>query len=94
MVPGATVNISGVAVVKNGPNIENAKKFADFLLTPDTQKVFAEANYEHPVLEGVATAEGVKPLVDVKRNPVKLGEFGQHWDKSVLLIDKIGLVLK
>lgn len=90
---GATVNIAGAAIVKGAKNMANAKKFMDFLLTPETQKLFAELNYEMPVLPGVATKEA-KALGDFKRNPVKLGQFGEQWDKSVQLIDKIGLVLK
>lgn len=90
---GATVNISGAAIVKGAKNMANAKQFLDFLLTPDVQKIFAEANYEMPVLPGVATKEA-KALSEFKRNPVKLGQFGDQWDKSVQLIDKLGLILK
>lgn len=91
---GLTVNISGAAIVKNGQHLHNARRFMDFLLTPDIQKLFAEVNYELPVLPGVATREGVKPLAEVKRNPVQLGQFGAEWDKSVEMIDRIGLVLR
>lgn len=91
---GVTVNISGAAIVKGAKNMANAKAFMDFLLTAETQKLFAEVNFEMPVLPGVATAKGVKPMADIKRNPVKLGDFGTQWDKSVKLIEKIGLVLQ
>lgn len=88
-----TVNISGVAIVKGAKNLENARKFADFLLTPETQKLFAEVNYEMPVVPGVPVKDA-RPLAEINRNAVKLGQFGAEWDKSVKLIDKIGLVLK
>lgn len=91
---GVTVNISGAAIAKGARNMVNAKAFMDFLLTPETQKLFAEVNDEMPVLPGVPVAQGVKPLGEFKRNPVKLGQFGAEWDKSVRLVDKIGLVLK
>ncbi|MFZ5825162.1 MAG: extracellular solute-binding protein [Bacillota bacterium] len=91
---GVTVNIAGAAIVKGARNMANARAFMDFLLTPETQKLFAEVNDEMPVLPGVPVAPGVRPLGEFKRNPVKLGKFGAEWDKSVRLIDKIGLVLK
>lgn len=91
---GTAVNVSGGAIVKGAKNMANAKKFMDFLLTPEIQKLFAEVNYEMPVLPGVATADSVKKLADIKRAPVKFGQFGTEWDKSVQLIDKLGLVLK
>jgi len=90
---GATVNISGAAIVKGAKNLGNARAFMDFLLTPETQKLFAGANFEMPVLPGVPTVDA-KALGEFKRNPVKLGQFGSEWDKSVNLIDKIGLVLR
>lgn len=90
---GAVVNISGVAVVKGGKNAENAKKFVDFLLTPEAQKLFAELNYEMPVIAGVPVKDA-KPLSEYKRAPVPLGQFGAEWDKTVQLIDKVGLVNK
>jgi iron(III) transport system substrate-binding protein len=88
-----TVNISGVGIVKGAKNSANARAFADFLLTPETQKLFAEVNYEMPVVPGVATKDA-RPLADIKRVPVKLGQFGSEWDKSTKLIDKLGLILK
>jgi iron(III) transport system substrate-binding protein len=91
---GVTVNVSGAAIVKNARNVANAKRFMDFLLTPETQKLFAEVNYEKPVLPGVPTREGVRPLTALTRNPVRLGQFGAEWDQSVRLVDRIGLVLR
>lgn len=90
---GVVVNISGVAVVKGGKNADNAKKFVDFLLTPETQKLFAELNYEMPVIAGVPVKDA-KPLNEYKRAPVSLAQFGAEWDKTVQLIDKVGLVNK
>ncbi|HYG59795.1 MAG TPA: extracellular solute-binding protein, partial [Symbiobacteriaceae bacterium] len=90
---GVTVNISGAAIVKGAKNLSNAKAFMDFLLEPDTQQIFAEANYEMPVLPGVATRDA-RPLSEIKRDGVKLGDFGTEWDHSAKLIDKLGLVLK
>lgn len=90
---GVTVNISGAAIVKGAKNMANAKAFMDFLLTPETQQIFAGANFEMPVLPGVPTVDA-KALNEFKRNSVKLGQFGSEWDKSVKLIDKIGLVLR
>lgn len=91
---GAVVNISGVAIIKDAQNLKNAKDFVDFLLSPAAQKIYAEANFEMPVLPGVAVAKDVRPLSDYKRAKVSLGQFGQEWDKSVTMIDRVNLVTR
>jgi len=90
---GVTVNVSGAAIVKGAKNMANAKAFLDFLLTPETQKLFAEVNYEYPVLAGVAVKDALA-LDKFKRQPVPLGKFGTEWDKSTRMIDQIGMVLR
>lgn len=91
---GAVMNISGVAVVKGAKNLDNAKTFVDFLLSPEAQKLYAVVNFEMPVIQGVPVAQGVKPLSDYKVAKVSLSDFGANWDKSVQLIDKVNLVTK
>lgn len=90
---GTTVNVSGLGIVAGAKNIGNAKKFLDFILSPEAQKIFAETNFEFPVRSDVKVAT-TEPLSAIKRNPVKLGQFGTEWDNTVRLIDKIGMVLR
>ncbi|MEG2860470.1 MAG: ABC transporter substrate-binding protein, partial [Clostridia bacterium] len=41
---GTNVNNSPVAIIKNGPNTENAKKFVDFVLGKKVQEQLAALN--------------------------------------------------
>ncbi|MGR3321072.1 MAG: Fe(3+) ABC transporter substrate-binding protein, partial [Pseudooceanicola sp.] len=49
---GAHVNISGVAMTKAAPNRENALKLMEFLVSPEAQEIYAEANHEYPIAPG------------------------------------------
>lgn len=91
---GAVVNISGAAIVKGARNLANARTFLDFLLSAETQKLYAEVNYEMPVIKGVPVVQGVKPLSEYKLAKAGLADFGKEWDKSVQLIDKVNLITK
>ncbi|WP_424812052.1 extracellular solute-binding protein [Roseococcus sp. YIM B11640] len=51
---GTHVNVSGAALAKNSPNVDNARVFLEFLTTPAAQRVFALGNMEFPA---VAEAE-------------------------------------
>ena len=56
---GTHVNISGAAVTKSAKNKAGALKLIEFLSGPAAQKIYAETNFEYPVLDGVA----LHPLV-------------------------------
>ena len=56
---GVMINTTAIGQIQGSKNPENAKRFAEFLFTPETQTLFAEINYEYPVIAGVKTAAGV-----------------------------------
>jgi iron(III) transport system substrate-binding protein len=56
---GIMMNTTAVGQINGSKNPENAKLFAEFLFSPETQALFAELNYEYPVVTGVKVAEGV-----------------------------------
>lgn len=46
---GTHVNVSAAATVRHARNPEAARKYVEFLLTPEIQSLIANSNYEHPV---------------------------------------------
>ena len=63
---GMFVNVSGVALMKNSKNKDNAKKFIAFLLSKEAQEFFKEKNYEYPLASGVEAYKELKPLSSFK----------------------------
>lgn len=63
--PGALINVAGVAVLKTSKNIEAAHKLLDYLLSPKAQKYFADRTNEYPLIEGVKSDAGLKPITEV-----------------------------
>lgn len=57
--------IGGAAIVKGGPNTENAKVFMDWLLTKEAQELSVAVSYRYPVRDDVAAPEGLPSLSDV-----------------------------
>jgi len=87
---GAPLNVSPVGIIKGAKNLEAAQKFVDFLLKPETQKLFAEVNYELPVLPGVPVNEA-KGYDDFKQSDVQLGVLGKELGNTIDLLEKVGL---
>lgn len=66
IVPQQTAyEIGGAAIVKGGPNTENAKIFMDWLLTKEAQELSVETSYRYPVRDDVSAPEGLPALSDV-----------------------------
>ena len=57
--------IGGAAIVKGGPNTENAKVFMDWLLTKGAQELSTAVSYRYSVRTDVASPEGLPKLAEV-----------------------------
>ena len=66
--PGAIVMVSGVGILKESDNKDNARRFVDYLLSESSQKYFVDETYEYPLAAGIPVAEGVSPLSEIN-NP-------------------------
>lgn len=66
--PGAIVMVSGVGILEESNNKDNAQQFIDYLLSDISQKYFVEETYEYPLASGIPVAEGVSPLSEIN-NP-------------------------
>jgi iron(III) transport system substrate-binding protein len=88
---GVLVNSTNAGMVRGGPNLPAAQSFVDFLLTREGQKVFADLNYEYPVREEVALAEGVQPLDEHRLAEIDLKTLFAELEPSKALMESAGL---
>ena len=87
---GTHVNISGAGIARYSPNKENALLLLEFLISPDSQKKFAEANYEYPVIPGVEASELLQKWGDFHRDSLALSEIGKYQDEALKLFNEAG----
>ena len=66
---GTLINANAAAVIKGAKNPEAARKFIDFLLSPEGQRILVTADYEIPVLPDGDPGE-VLPAKAIKQPPV------------------------
>lgn len=52
-------------IIKNAKNMENAKLFIDFLISPEVQDIFGTTLTNRPVLESAKTADYMTPIKDI-----------------------------
>jgi len=88
---GLITNATAAAVVNGAPHLSAAQAFLDFLLSPEGQKLFAEQNYEYPLLSGVALHSDVQPLDGFRFAEVDVVEASQDFEATFDLMEKVAL---
>lgn len=88
---GLITNATAAAVVNGAPHVEAAQAFLDFLVSPEGQKLFAEQNYEYPLLPGVELHADVQPLDEFRFADVEVAAAAQDFDATFDLIERVGL---
>lgn len=86
---GTHVNISGMLLAKHAPNKDNAIKLMEYLSSGAAQKMYAEVNFEYPVLDGVEASELVKGWGSFKADPISLNKIADARKKASELVDVV-----
>ncbi|WP_320035148.1 Fe(3+) ABC transporter substrate-binding protein [Halarcobacter sp.] len=87
---GTHINISGGGVVKTAPNKENAIKFLEYMASAEAQKLFAQGNFEYPVLKGVKTSDLVSSWGTFKADNISINTLGKNNAQAVKIFDLAG----
>jgi len=80
--------IGCASVLKGAPNETAARKFIDFLLSPEAESINARNGYRYPVRGGVALPAGVPPFEglklapwDLKKASVNVDAWKKQWSE-------------
>lgn len=87
---GMSMNISGMSLIKDAPNHDNAIKLMEFLSDDVAQAIYAEVNYEYPVKPGVEWADNVKSWGTFKADDLPLAEIARLSADAIRMVDEIG----
>ena len=90
-VSGTHVNVTGAGILKNAPNLKNAKLFLTFLTEADTQKMFAYGNNEWPAVKGLKTNNKILDnLSDFKKDKLNIEAIGSKQFTAQKIADQVG----
>lgn len=83
---GTGYEIGSMSIVKGGPNADSAKKFYDWALTPDAQKLGAEAkSYQVPSNKNTPVPPQAPKLSDIKLIDFDFAKYGSSDERRRLL---------
>ena len=85
---GAHINISGIGLLKNSPNKDNAIKFIKFLTSEYAQTYYTNNSYEYPVNKNVKPSSIIAKWGDFKIDSLNLNELGIQRKQAVEIFEK------
>jgi len=88
---GIAWNVAGAALSKHSKKTQSALKLLAFFVSAEGQKIFAEVNQEYPTRPGIATAPEIPALTSIKVANIPMFELGKQRDKTIQLLDKVGM---
>ncbi|MCH2455763.1 MAG: extracellular solute-binding protein, partial [Idiomarina sp.] len=87
---GTHVNVSGIGITKHAKNIDEAQKLIEFLVSEESQKWYAQANYEYPVRDGVEWSETLQQWGEFKQDDISMDVLGENNGEAVRLMNRAG----
>jgi len=87
---GTHVNVSGVVLAKHAPNEANAIKLMEWLLGEKAQHLYADMNYEYPLLSEVRINPTIAAYGALKPDSLPVAEIAKHKKAASALVDKVG----
>ena len=87
---GTHVNLSGVVLAKHAPNKANAMKLIEWLAGEHAQHMYADMNYEYPLLAEIKVNPTIAAYGTLKPDALPLAEIAKNKKGAANLVDKVG----
>ncbi len=87
---GTHINVGGAGVVEGAPNRENAVRFLEFLASDTAQEIFANGNYEFPVVADVKKNPVLESWGNFKMDSLNISKLGENNPEAIRIFDRVG----
>jgi len=87
---GTHTNISGAGVAAHAPNRANAVRFLEFMASPVAQRIFAQNNFEFPVVEGIEVHPAIAEWGPFEQDQLNAAVYGRNNQQALMVTDRAG----
>ena len=87
---GAHCNVSAAGITKHAKNVEQAKAYMEFLVSPEVQKMIANSTYEYPVNGDIKLSPTHTTWGEFKIDTETFPEMGKNQPEAVRIFDEAG----
>lgn len=88
---GVIVNTTAVGQVLNGPNPTAARLFAEFLFSTTAQQIYADTNYEYPIIPDITVASGILTPDQFRQAQVNMQTVASDVPAAIELMQGVGI---
>jgi iron(III) transport system substrate-binding protein len=90
--PGYVIDVSGAAVLKSSDHRAAAEDFLTYLVSRAGQEIIAHSiSFEYPIASAVKTVQPETPFMDLRPNPITIGELGTG-SEAIALLQQVQLL--
>ncbi|WP_127144878.1 extracellular solute-binding protein [Pelagibacterium montanilacus] len=86
---GTHVNVTGAGVAAHAPNRDEAIQLLEFLVSDEAQKLYAEANFEHPITETGEPHPIVASFGEIVPDTLSLTDILPHRTTASEIVDRL-----
>ncbi len=86
---GTHVNVTGIALTNAAPNRDEAVQLMEWLVSPTAQAIYAEINYEYPVVPGVAWSDLVQSWGAFTPDTIDLTEVARNRAAALRIMEEV-----
>jgi iron(III) transport system substrate-binding protein len=84
------VNVSGAGVVRTSPNREAAQGFVEYLTSVRAQEMFANGNFEYPVVDEVNVHPLVRAFGTFKEDRLNAVAYAKNGAEALAIMQRAG----
>ncbi|MBM4414016.1 MAG: extracellular solute-binding protein [Chloroflexi bacterium] len=88
---GVLVNTTTIGQIRGGPNPTAARLFAEFIISETAQQIYADTNYEYPILPTISVASGILPPNQFRRADVNMQAVADDVAAAIELMQEAGI---
>lgn len=87
---GTHVNVSGAGVARHAPHREAAVAFIEYLTSPRAQELFANGNFEYPVVAGIAPHPTLLAFGSFREDSLNAAIYGAKGPEALVVMQRAG----
>lgn len=87
---GVHINVAGAGVATFAPNKANAVKLLEYMVQPEAQRWYAEANHEYPIRTDVTISTILEGFGTFKADDLALEQLGELNAEAIRILDRAG----
>ena len=88
---GIISNATSAAIVNGAKNLSAAKAFLDFLISEEGQLIFAQENFEYPLVKGIALHPDIENTEDLSFAQIELTQIVNRFEETFEVIEMVNL---